>query len=177
MFVRSLKTAAIASVAIAVLSTVGDFIWAHWIPEHRVVFGLAHGALLFTAVGRAIGITAHKPLQGAIGGAAIGAAAAGSYYLMAPVLGFAAMFVAWFGIWLALAVLIAAVRTGPVAWGVVAARGVVAALASGLAFYLVSGIWRPFDPAGWDYLVHFAAWTVAYFPGFAALGMTGRGKA
>jgi hypothetical protein len=34
---------------------------------------------------------------------------------------------------------------------------------------LISGIWRPFNPAGWDYAVHFAAWTAAFFPGFAAL--------
>jgi len=52
---------------------------------------------------------------------------------------------------------------------VVAGRGAIAAVASGLAFYAISGIWRPFDPQGWDYLVHFAAWTVAYLPGFAAL--------
>jgi hypothetical protein len=49
------------------------------------------------------------------------------------------------------------------------ARGAVAAIASGLAFYLISGIWRPFNPQGLDYLVHFAAWTVAFAPGFAAL--------
>ena len=30
-------------------------------------------------------------------------------------------------------------------------RGVVAALASGAAFYAVSGMWFPFNPAGWDY--------------------------
>ena len=82
------------------------------------------------------------------------------------------MFVAWFGVWLGLATLAGTLRGGPVAWGVVGARGIAAALASGLAFYLVSGIWRPFDPSGWDYAEHFAAWTFAYFPGFAALGMT-----
>ena len=48
-------------------------------------------------------------------------------------------------------------------------QGVIAAIASGLGFYAISGIWRPFDPEGWDYLVHFGAWTIAYFPGFAAL--------
>jgi hypothetical protein len=46
---------------------------------------------------------------------------------------------------------------------------VAAAAGSGLAFYLISGIWRPFDPVGWDYAVHFAAWTIAFLPGFTAL--------
>ena len=53
--------------------------------------------------------------------------------------------------------------------GAVASRGAIAAVASGLGFWAISGIWRPFNPQGWDYAVHFGAWTVAYFPGFAAL--------
>lgn len=42
-------------------------------------------------------------------------------------------------------------------------------IGSGLGFYLISGIWRPFDPEGWDYAVHFLSWTLAYLPGFVAL--------
>ena len=42
-------------------------------------------------------------------------------------------------------------------------------IGSGLGFYLISGIWRPFDPKGWDYAVHFLSWTIAYLPGFVAL--------
>ncbi|HEY6361694.1 MAG TPA: hypothetical protein VIX63_11350, partial [Vicinamibacterales bacterium] len=53
-----------------------------------------------------------------------------------------------------------------------ATRGAVAAVTSGIAFYFISGIWRPFNPAGWDYAAHFAAWAIAYLPGFAALLMT-----
>ena len=37
------------------------------------------------------------------------------------------------------------------------------------AFYAVSGMWFPFNPAGWDYAVHFVSWTFAFLPGFAAL--------
>ena len=48
-------------------------------------------------------------------------------------------------------------------------RGVLAMIGSGLGFYLISGIWRPFDPQGWDYAVHFLSWTIAYLPGFLAL--------
>ncbi len=52
-------------------------------------------------------------------------------------------------------------------------RGVIAMIGSGLGFYLISGIWRPFDPQGWDYAVHFLSWTVAYSAGFLAL-LSGR---
>lgn len=133
-----------------------------------MVFGLAHGALLICAIGLVLGVFTGRPRAGAAGGAAIGAAAAGFYYLVAPFFGFLMMFVAWAGLWMALAFLFARLNDRH-ADTVVFKRGAIAAVASGLAFYLISGIWRPFDPAGWDYLVHFGAWTIAYFPGFAAL--------
>ena len=164
-----MRRALLSSVAIAALSTFGDFVWATWIPRHTMALGIGHGAILFAAVGLALGIQAGRPLRGAVGTAVIGAAAAVSYYVMAPGLGFTAMFVAWFGIWIALAAMTSRLHRWPAAWRVVTTRGVAAAVGSGLAFYVISGIWRPFDPVGWDYAVHFAAWTAAYFPGFAAL--------
>jgi hypothetical protein len=161
-------TALGCSIALAAVSTAGDFIWATWIERHETVYGVTHGALLFCALGFVLGLIAGRPLPGAVGGVAIGAAAAAAYYLLAPVLGFAAMFVVFAGTWVALAFLYARLgRRGPTT--AVWARGLMAAAASGLAFYLISGIWRPFNPEGWDYAVHFAAWTAAFFPGFAVL--------
>ena len=79
------------------------------------------------------------------------------------------MFFLWFAAWIALGVLNERL-TGPgIKVRAALARGVFAAVGSGVAFYLVSGIWFPFNPQGWDYLVHFGAWTVAYLPGFGAL--------
>lgn len=159
----------LASLAIAALSTLGDFIWAMWLPEHRAVYGFAHGLLLFCAIGLVFGTLAGRPAPGGLAGAAIGAAAAGGFYLLSPLLGFSAMFPVWFGAWIALGWTYALLSGGGAGPGVVLARGAMAAAASGLAFYLIAGIWMPFDPEGWDYLLHFAAWTFAYFPGFAAL--------
>ena len=164
-----MRPALLSSVAIAALSTFGDFIWATWIPRHTMALGISHGASLFAAVGLALGIQAGQPLRGAVGAAVIGAAAAASYYVMAPAFGFAAMFVAWFGIWIALAAMTGRLHGSPGTWRSVGTRGGAAAVGSGLAFYLISGIWRPFDPVGWDYAVHFAAWTIAILPGFTAL--------
>lgn len=158
-----------ASLGIAALSTAGDFIWATWIPRHMAVYGLAHGTLLFAAIGLVLGTLADRRAAGAVAGGVIGAAAAGTYYVALPLIGNAAMFVVWFAAWVALAILYARLTDRRGGLGVVLARGGLAAAASGLAFYAISGIWMPFDPAGWDYAVHFAAWTAAYFPGFAAL--------
>jgi len=163
------KTTVLASLAIAALSTFGDFIWATWLPEHRAGYGFAHGLLLFSAVGLVFGVLAGRPGAGAATGAAIGAGAAGVYYLFSPLFGYATMFVVWFAIWVALGASYARLSGSTAPARIVLARGLMAAAASGLAFYLISGIWRPFDPQGVDYLVHFAAWTFAYFPGFAAL--------
>ena len=79
------------------------------------------------------------------------------------------MFFLWFADWIALGVLNEHLTRREIRIRPALARGVLAAVGSGLAFYLVSGIWFPFDPQGWDYVVHFGAWTVAYLPGFAAL--------
>jgi hypothetical protein len=163
-----IKAAFAGAASIAAVSTLGDFIWATWIPQHRVPYGLTHGALLFLCVGLFLGALVHKPMSGALGGALIGFAAAGSFYLLAGLAGRWAMFAAWFGLWIALGLFNERLARG-MSMGNAIARGVIAALASGVAFYLVSGIWRPFDPQGWDYVVHFGAWMVAYLPGFAAL--------
>jgi hypothetical protein len=169
------------SLALAALSTLGDVIWANWITEHRTAYGLTHGTALFLALGLVLGIVSGRPLPGALGGAAIGVLGAATFYAVFPFIGFSAMVVAWFGIWIGLAALYGwlrgALRGGAVQAGMargVAARGAAAAVASGLAFYLISGIWRPFNPQGLDYAVHFTAWTAAFLPGFAALMLARR---
>jgi hypothetical protein len=167
-----LSTAVVGSLVIAAISTFGDFVWATSIPEHRVTFGLAHGTLLLMAIGLFLGLLARRPLAGATAGGLVGGSAAGAFYLLAPVLGYASMFLVWAAIWLALAFLLHRLLGGPLVLQAVLGRGLVAALGSGVAFFAISDIWRPFDPVGWDYAVHAAAWTLAYLPGFAAVLVT-----
>ena len=157
------------SVAIAALSTLGDFIWAAGNLRHRPEYGLTHGTLLFLAIGLFLGVLSRQPAMGAMLGAALGFVAAGAFYLLAPVVGYSAMFIVWIALWLALALLYARLNESKVGWSAVLGRGGAAAVTSGIAFYAISGIWRPFDPRGWDYAVHFGAWTAAYLPGFGAL--------
>ncbi|MBI4262878.1 MAG: hypothetical protein HY657_00750 [Acidobacteria bacterium] len=172
------------SLAIAAVSTLGDFIWATWIPRHMAVFGLTHGTLLFLAIGFVLGTISGRAARGALGGAAIGFLAAGTFYVLSPVVGFSAMFAAWMAVWLALAWLYGRLNAARIDIGhrhdiridarAIAGRGALAAIASGVAFYAISGIWRPFNPQGWDYAVHFGAWTLAYLPGFGALFLSRR---
>ncbi len=170
-----MRNAIVGAALIAAVSTLGDFVWAGLHLRHRVVYGLAHGAILFLCMGAYFGSLQRKALVGAIYGAAIGLAAAGSFYVLAPIAGYSVMFFVWAFVWIALAVLVTRIlptRTAPIAPNAPNApivRGVLAMIGSGLGFYLISGIWRPFDPEGWDYAVHFLSWTIAYLPGFVAL--------
>ena len=155
--------------ALASVSTLGDFVWATWIPRHRPLYGLTHGALLFLCIGLFLGTLAQKRVLGALTGALIGFLAAGSFYLLAPLAGYSIMFVVWFAVWIVLGLFNERLNRRQAPVRAAAVRGLLAAAGSGVAFYLISGIWFPFDPHGWDYLAHFAGWAVAYLPGFTAL--------
>ena len=162
-----------SALAIAAVSTFGDFIWAGLHLRHRPLYGLSHGTLLFLSIGFVLGAMEKRAPLGAAAGAAIGFAAAASFYLLFPLVGYPAMFVVWTLVWFGLAFLAGRVlrQSDPLPFSNVVARGVAAAIGSGIAFYLISGIWRPFNPRGWDYAVHFLSWTIAYLPGFAALAL------
>jgi hypothetical protein len=158
------------ALAIAAVSTLGDYLWANVLPHHRPIYGLTHGTLLFLAVGLYLGARAHRPATGAVVGGLLGFLAAGSFYVLQPMLGYTAMFLMYIGVWVGLGLLNGRVLQpirAPLSEVMI--RSLLAAIGSGVAFYAISGIWFPFHPHGWDYAVHFAAWTVAYLPGFAAL--------
>ena len=168
-----LSSAVTGAAAIAALATIGDFIWAEMPLRHRVALGLAHGAILFMAIGAYLGYVQRAPLRGAIAGVCVGLLAAASFYLSAPLIGYSAMFIVWACIWLAIAILDGRiVRAAKRPWGEVLTRGTLAMIGSGIGFYLISGIWRPFNPEGWDYLVHLVSWTFAFLPAFLALFVT-----
>jgi hypothetical protein len=104
----------------------------------------------------------------------IGLLAAGTFYVLAPWLRYYAMFPAWMLFWLCFAVLQKQLCRDP-RWGSAFARGAAAALVSGLAFYLISGIWTRPPRGGPNYWFNLGAWTFAFFPGFAALFVRPRG--
>jgi hypothetical protein len=168
--------ALVGALTLAAVSTAGDFVWANWRVRHLAFYGVLHGVAIFLAAGCYLGWLVARPGAGAIAGVLAGAAGAGSFYLMRPFIGFSAMFVSWVLIWIALGIINPMLRHGHprgvvlVSVPPIMLRGVIAALASGAAFYAVSGMWFPFDPStAADYAEHFLRWTIAFLPGFAAL--------
>jgi hypothetical protein len=163
----SILQALLASLALGLAMTLGDYAWDALALRHRAVTGVVHGALMCLFIGAFVGWRAGRPAAGAAAGTPIGVLAAGIFYLLAPGLGYSAMFPAWMSFWIGFAVLQARLD-GRGRYGPALARGLAAAVLSGLAFYAISGIWT--DPAArGDYLRHLWSWTVAFLPGFTAL--------
>src|SRR5207253_94611 len=102
-----------------------------------------HGMLLFLCMGLYLGAIARSPATGAIAGALVGFAAAGSFYLLVPLAGYAVMFFVWVALWAAFAGLYRWLQRERATVRSAFLRGGAAALSSGLAFYGISGIWRP----------------------------------
>jgi hypothetical protein len=166
--VQALVHAAVAAVALGVLSTFGDYLWDALRLRHRVVTGVAHGAVICLAIGLAIGLRAGRPLPGLAIGPIVGVLAAGAFYLLAPALRWNAMFPAWMLFWICFA-LLQAWLSRERQWGAALARGLVAAVLSGAAFYLVSGMWTNPPRGGPNYPMNLVNWTFAFLPGFVAL--------
>jgi hypothetical protein len=156
-----------AALALGAVMTVGDFIWEVLHIRHRVFNGVLHGAVMCLCVGLAIGIRARRPRSAAAAGPVIGALGALMFYALAPAIRWGALFPAWMLLWILFAVLQRWLAPGE-SIGVALKRGLLAALLSGLAFYLISDIWIH-EAAHPGMLEHFAAWTFAFLPGFAAL--------
>jgi hypothetical protein len=156
-----------SSVALALVMTFGDVLWSVLQLRNRVATGVAHGAAVCLCLGLAIGIRAGRPLPAAVAGPVVGALGALTFYALAPSLGWLALFPAWMLLWIMFALLqhwLVRRETIAAALG----RGVAAALLSGAAFYVVSGIWTQ-ERGAPDLARHLASWTFAFLPGFVCL--------
>ena len=163
-----LIAALVASLFLGAVMAAGDYVWAAMHIQHRVAYGLAHGAVMCLCLGIAIGVHVGRPAPATIAGPVIGVIAAGAFYLLAPWLRMTAMFPAWMLFWILFALLQQQLRGGE-RIAAAAARGVTAAVLSGLAFYAISGIWTGPSHDEPVLAVRFGAWSFAFFPGFLAL--------
>jgi hypothetical protein len=163
-----MTTAFVGAIVLGVLSTLYDFIWAHFEVRHRAVYGLIHGMTLLSVAGLVLAWPARRYAAGLIGGAIAGLIAAASFYAFYMVAGYlGGILAAWMLLWLLFGTLEARLR-GERPGRESLVRGLAAAVLSAAAFYFVSGIWT--DHSGPpNYLRNFASWTFAFFPGFAAL--------
>lgn len=145
--------------------------------DGAVLPGVVHGILIFALLALVLGWAAGSrrttrrlltslPVAGLL--------LAAAFFPLAGVLGYLGSLLAtWTGMWLALAVLERWARGEGAALSASLARGLLAAIGSGLAFWAVSGMWT--DPAFAGGLgLRLFYWTFAFLPGFLALLM-GRG--
>jgi hypothetical protein len=165
---RDLRAAVVASLFLGAVMALGDYAWAALRIEHRVVYGLAHGAVMCLCLGIAIGVHTGRLVPATLAGPVIGVIAAGAFYLLAPWLRMAAMFPAWMLFWILFALLQQRLRADE-RLVTAAARGSIGAVVSGLAFYTISSIWTGPSHDAPNLALHFAAWSFAFLPGFLAL--------
>ncbi len=157
---------------VALVSTIGDYVWYEIGVRHSIFAGVLHGAILLMAVGGVVGLGARRLGAGLPLGAAAGIGGAAAYYLIAMATrGRVAMVAAWAVCWLILAASEGRLLQRPQrAWGEVVTRGLLAALLGGIAFYLtVNILWGRAPAGGRNYLQQFVVWTVAWAPGILAL--------
>lgn len=163
---------------VAAVATAGDYIWYEFGVRHRVLIGILHGAVLLMAVGGVVGLSARRIAAGLPIGAAAGIGGALTYYALdTATRGIIAMVAAWVICWLILAVGEGRLlQRPPRSWTEVVTRGVLASILAGVSFYAVVGLLWGRPPAGRrNYLVQFAAWTIAWAPGILAL-LVGRSR-
>jgi hypothetical protein len=172
---------ALGILGVALVATLGDYTWYTLQVRHTMWAGIVHGAVLLTAVGAVLGVEAGRTLKGLPIGMLSGIGGALIYYGLIAIFGGrtygAAIPAAWVGMWLLVALLdgrwLRAPERRP--WGEIAVRGVLAAVLSGIAFYLVMNtLWGRPPASGRNYLLQFAAWAVAWAPGLLALTLGGR---
>lgn len=161
---------------VALVATLTDYTWYTLHVRHSVIAGVIDGAVILTVVGAVLGLDAGRLWKGFPIGALAGVAGALAYYLLIALVDRrvygSAIPAAWVTLWLILAVLDGRWLRAPArrSWSSIAMRGVLAALFSGVAFYLVMNtLWGRPPASGRNYFVQFAAWVIAWAPGLLAL--------
>ena len=164
-----LTPALIGSLLLATLSTAADYVWFLDIPQHQVLSGSIHGAVLFAALGAYLGWRKGKLAIGLAGGLLSGVIAALSFYALAPIGGYNMMLVSWVLLW----VMLAALQTyldGRLDVAKAVGRGVITAIAAAVGFAVVLfQLYRGWPPETFSVFRHFVAWSMAYLPGLYVL--------
>lgn len=175
-----LLEAVVGALVLGALSAAGDWVWWRFIPDGAVVPGVVHGLIVFLVIAAVLSWSIQRGDDGTTGAARgrsllwqlpiVGALLAASFYPLYFVLGYlGALLATWAGMWLVIAALQRRARGSVESRGRTIGRGVLAAVGSGLAFWAISGIWTAPSPDGPNLVTHFASWSFAFFPGFAAL--------
>ena len=164
-----LTPAFVGSVLLATLSTAADYVWFLDIPQHQVLSGSIHGAVLFAALGAYLGWRKGKLGIGLVGGLLSGVIAALSFYALAPLGGYNMMLVSWLLLWIMLASL-QTYLDGHLNIAKGFARGLITAVVAAVGFGVVLfQLYRGWPPPTFSFFTHFVAWSLAYLPGLYVL--------
>lgn len=171
---------AVGILGVALVATLADYTWYTLHIRHSITTGVTHGAVLLTAVGAVLGLDAGRVVKGLPIGALAGAGGALTYYWLIALVDRrtygSAIPASWVALWLIVAVLdgrwLRAPERRP--WRVIAIRGALAAVLSGVAFFMVMNtLWGRPPATGRNYVVQLGAWLVAWAPGLLALTLGG----
>jgi len=169
----------IGILGVALVATLLDYGWYTSQLRHTMTTGIGYGAALLTVVGAVLGLHAGRLVRGLPIGTLAGVGGALVYYLLiALVDGRAygsAIPASWVALWLILSVLNGRWLRAPEPWSwrVIGTRGVLAAVLSGAAFFLVMNtLWGRPPATGRNYVLQFGAWVVAWAPGLLVLTLS-----
>ena len=128
--------------AVALVATLCDYTWYTNHVPHNMITGITYGVVLLMVVGAVLGFDAGPVLKGLPIGALAGVGGALTYYLLIAVMDKRtygpAIPASWVALWFILAALDGRwLREPRRPWREVAIRGALAAIVSGLSFYLV----------------------------------------
>lgn len=160
---------------VALVATLGDYTWYTNHVDHNMFTGIFYGVVVLTAVGAVLGLDAGRIVRGLPIGALAGVGGALTYYLLIALVDRrtygSAIPASWVALWFIVAALDGRwLREHRRSWREIATRGVLAALLSGLAFFLVMNtLWGRPPETGRNYVLQFGAWVIAWAPGLLAL--------
>ncbi len=161
----------LGTLIMAAVSTLADAFWAAALPEHKAIYGLAHGGVVLGVLGLTLAwlVGGKRILRWGVISLLVGVFAAVIFYGLYSFVGSLAILLAWMILWLAYAQIADAAAPMPEGTRRAIFRGVLAAVLSGIGFWAISGIWLgPHDP-GMFYWRNFGSWCIAFVPGYLAL--------
>lgn len=165
--------ALLSAVTLGASSTFGDWLWANYLTDGALLPAVVHGAAIFLLLALVLSTAAGTreaarrlfptlPITGVL--------IAALFYPLASVVGYiGALLVSWATMWLATAALQRWARGSNELFEHALLRGALAAIGSGVAFWLISGMWTAPSPEPIVYPARLLSWTFAFLPGFLAL--------
>ncbi|MEM9292464.1 MAG: hypothetical protein AAGD01_12350 [Acidobacteriota bacterium] len=164
----------VGTFVLGLASAVGDWIWFRYLTDGALAPALGHGLLFFILLSAVLAATCPAPGRALVflllRLPLLGLLLAGVFYPLAYAVGYLpALLLTWIAMWLCMAWAYGGAAGRPESKGIIALRGLLAAIGSALAFWLVSDMWTQPNPDGPNVLDHLWRWSLAFFPGLLAL--------